>query len=52
LSHLYTRQQADDITDAERADLFEIGEEMNLGVVFEAGFITELAILSYLSQFH
>ena len=31
---------------------FELGQEMNIGVVFEAGFITELAILSYLSQFH
>ena len=30
----------------------EFGQEMNIGVVLEAGFITELAILSYLSQFH
>ena len=40
-------QQPDDATDVESTELFEFSEGMKFGVVFKAGFITRVAVLSY-----
>ena len=44
----FVQSQPDDATDVKITELFEFGEEMKGGVVFEADFIADLAILAFL----
>ena len=43
----FDQSQPDDARDVESAELFEFGEEKNVGVVFEADFISDLAIVVF-----
>lgn len=41
----FDQGQPDDATDVQSTDLFDFGEDVKFGVVFEAGFTEELVIL-------
>ena len=41
----FDQGQPDDATDVKSTDLFDLGEDVKFGVVFEAGFTEELVIL-------
>ena len=46
-SPCFDQSQPADATDVESTELFEFGEGMKVGVVFEADFIVDLAILAF-----
>ena len=41
----FDQGQPDDATDVQSTDVFDFGEDVKFGVVFEAGFTEELVIL-------
>ena len=46
-SPCFDQSQPDDATDVEITEVFEFGEGMKVGVVSEADFIADLAILAF-----